>query len=177
MLQLDELVFLAEVVSLGQLEQRDKALGPGRAGLDAFDLEGGSGLPGADHRAEAAVARQIVVDPLPANLPGRGDRVVVVRLQQIDLVALLDVVQRKRLTGQQLVEEPQTPGVLAGGPGADVLGPVQPENRYSRHNTITFLRYQGKTVTQRLCAWWDTYNVSAARCRLGAGPWEGKPKP
>ncbi len=50
----------------------------------------------------------------------RCDRVVFIRFEQIDVVALLQILQWERPAGQEFVEEPQASGILAGRLGPDM---------------------------------------------------------
>ena len=44
-------------------------------------LEIAQGIGAANRRTESTFAQQVVVDPLAANLAGRGDRVVLIRIE------------------------------------------------------------------------------------------------
>ena len=78
------------------------------------------GFGAADRRTESTIPEEIVVDSLAADSPCRFNRVVRVPLQQVDVVPLLQVVQRELPVRQELVEKPQPPGVLAGRSRPDV---------------------------------------------------------
>ena len=52
---------------------------------------------------------------------GRVDRVVFIRLEQVDIVTLLKVLQLERFAGQEFVKEPYSPGVLASWFGSNVF--------------------------------------------------------
>ena len=73
-----------------------------------------------DCRAEPGITQQVVVDALTTNPAGRGHGVVLTRIEQIDVISLLQVVQGKGRAGQELVQEPQPPGVFPGGLGTEV---------------------------------------------------------
>ena len=46
-------------------------------------------------------------------------------VEEIDIVSALQVVQRQRLSGQKFVEKPQSPDVLSGRFGVDVIQKVR----------------------------------------------------
>jgi len=58
---------------------------------------------------------------LPPNLADRDDRIIFIRFKQIDVVAPLQIIQWERFIGQELVKEPQSPGILAGRFGPDIF--------------------------------------------------------
>lgn len=64
--------------------------------------------------AESPDAEQVVIDPVSSDPADRGDRVIFLRIEQVDIVALLEVFQRQCLSGQELMEEPQLPRILSG---------------------------------------------------------------
>ena len=66
----------------------------------------------ADRGTEPAVPQEVVVDPLAPDPAGGCNRVVRIRLQQVDVVSLLQVIQREHPVRQELVEKPQPPGVF-----------------------------------------------------------------
>ena len=55
--------------------------------------------------AEPVVTEQVIVDPLPPNLADRGNRIIFIRFEQVDIVAPLQIIQGERFAGQELVQE------------------------------------------------------------------------
>ena len=49
------------------------------------------------------IPRQVIVDPLTANLTAWGDRVVFIRLKQINIITPIQIIEGKELAGQKLV--------------------------------------------------------------------------
>jgi hypothetical protein len=77
---------------------------------------------GASNRwAESAITQQVIVDPLTSNLTDWGNRIVFIRIEQIDVVAPLQVIQWEHFAGQELVQKPQPPGILAGRFRSDIF--------------------------------------------------------
>ena len=89
--------------------------------------ESGDYLGASHHRAEPRVAEHVVVHPLSTYLLAAGKHQILIRLEQVDIVALGHVRQRQLLAGEQLVEVPDASCVLAGGFGlheaGDLFGP------------------------------------------------------
>ena len=101
----------------GAIRRNDPAASAGKIGL----LESAKSFRSADNRTKFFATQEIIVDPLPANAPGRADCVVFLRIEQIDIISLLQIFQRKHLSCQEFVQKPQTPDIFAGRPGADII--------------------------------------------------------
>src|SRR5680860_1535702 len=65
---------------------------------------------GLNHRGHAAGVHALV-----------GGCQTVHKVRQVDVVPPLQVIQRKRFAGRELVQKPQTPGILAGRFGPDIF--------------------------------------------------------
>ena len=84
-------------------------------------FEVAKGIGATNRWAKPVVTEQVIVDPLPPNLSDRDDRIIFIRFKQVDVVAPLQVIQRKRFARQELVQEPHAPGIFAGRFGSDIF--------------------------------------------------------
>lgn len=75
----------------------------------------------ANRRTKTGVAGQVIVDPLTSDPGGWEACIKFFGFDEVYIVSLLQVVQRKPPARKKFVEEPQTPYVLAGRFGADVF--------------------------------------------------------
>jgi hypothetical protein len=91
------------------------------ASREVGGFETAKGIRATNRGAEPMVTEEVVVDPLSANPTRRDNRIILIRVEQINVVALLQVIQREGFPGQKFVQEPEAPGIPAGGFGPGIF--------------------------------------------------------